>query len=164
MVALNATHVLMTGGFDGTRLLNQVFMFSSLTGEWTELPPMTEKRGGHSCGVVSGGTELVVAGGYISKSNSEILDLSTLIWRSGPALPSIRESSASVPYENSFLMVGGFMSGGILFEDILQYDADAESWITRPEKLDFGRDRAVAMMVPDEMVECKHKTIKDYIA
>ena len=81
----------------------------------------------------------------------EILDLNTNTWRSGlNPLPEALYAGASIPYEDSFLAVGGTLSNPSVESDkIYKYEPDTESWTTLPKTLDVGRGFAVAMLVPD---------------
>ena len=90
-------------------------------------------------------------GGYDSDI-TEILNFDTLTWRLGPSLPSAVNGGGFAPFEDSFVVAGGY---GDYFQDtIYQYDPANEVWITREEKLAHSRYFTAAAMVPDDMVEC----------
>ena len=81
---------------------------------------------------------------------SQIFNSTTLRWRQGPDLPFSIQSSATVQLEDTFLLVGaaGFRT------EILQFNPATETFIVRPEKLERGRDRAAAVLVPEEFLDC----------
>ena len=60
---------------------------------------------------------------------------------------------ASVPFEDTFLLVGGSSSEG-LSNKILEYAADSESWITREERLPRHESSMAVALVEDKIVDC----------
>ncbi len=52
----------------------------------------------------------MVAGGTVDGTSSEILDLATLEWRTGPQLPEDIRFMASFQYGDTFALAGGFSS------------------------------------------------------
>ena len=75
---------------------------------------MAGVRGKHGCGRVknsmTGKEEVVVAGGvgYHKLSTSEIYTVEDNAWRQGRPLPWALNGPASLPYEDSFLIMGGY--------------------------------------------------------
>ena len=78
--------------------------------------------------------------------------MDTLQWSAGPNLPRKCAYGVSVPFEDTFLVVGGYSS--VSLDQILQFDQETETWITRTEKLATGRHYFAAFMVPDNAVKC----------
>ena len=93
---------------------------------------------------------IVVAGGYTSeqKETCDILDLETLTWSTGPPPPGDICSSASVPYGNTFLKVGGYCSNVVM-----EFDGCAMDWIVRPETYEYSYDDPTAVLIEDSLFE-----------
>ena len=60
---------------------------------------------------------------------------------------------ASVPYGDSFLLVGGLDSDGYT-NKILEYAPDSESWITREETIPRNQTSMAVALVEDRIVDC----------
>lgn len=54
--------VVVIGGWDGSRVLDEVLMYNPLTKLWTKLPPMLERRNGCAASVLLDGRIIVVGG------------------------------------------------------------------------------------------------------
>ena len=87
----------------------------------------------------------VVAGGR-NDATSEILDLDTLTWRTGPSFPQVVDKSYGAQFGNTFVVV---YEGGIL-----EFDPENEAWINGPETLDTFRSEPAAIFVRDNIVSC----------
>ena len=105
-----------------------------------------------------GRPKIVVAGGEIGGSyhkTSEILDLQTLEWSSGPDLPVGLAAGGSVPYKKTFLIVGGDIQPENMNSNVIyEYDGILDAWITWDEVLATARQNLAAFLVPDEAVNC----------
>ena len=86
--------------------------------------------------------------------STEILDLDTMQWSAGPNLPGPRYDAASVPYKNTFLVVGGKDGGHAVQDTIFEFDPETGDWITRIEQMTLKRSLFAAFMVPDYAVNC----------
>ena len=67
---------------------------------------MKERRSSHSCNLYKG--EVVVMGGYDGSAylaSTEILNLTSLEWRRGPALPSPVDEGLSTVYQDTLYLV-----------------------------------------------------------
>lgn len=64
--------IYVCGGSDGSQVLNTVERFSAKEGAWSEVPPMTVPRLGHTCAVVNG--KLYALGGYDGKETLETFE------------------------------------------------------------------------------------------
>ena len=107
----------------------------------------------------NGRKKLIVTGGDSDPSSSttfisstEILDLTTMQWTWGVSLPNPFVAATSVPYKNTFLVVGGSYTTGVDYNTIYEYDPNTDNWFTRAETLTAGRSYAAAFLVPDEAV------------
>ena len=103
--------------------------------------------------IVTGGTDSEADGWNYLKS-TQILDLKSLQWTSGPDLPLIGAFGVAVPYKNTFLVVGGKDSGHAVQDTIFEFDPETGDWITRIEQMTLKRSLFAAFMVPDYAVNC----------
>ena len=157
-VRVNETHVVFFG--DGTAVRN-AYLFNKNTQSFSNLPSLNVARGDVVGGLVrgSGGKLKVVAAGGIDTSNAEmssceILDMDNPTgWTAGPLLPQPLQDAVSVPFGDTFLIVGGH-DNDVGSNNIYEYDNNMDSWITRPEKLTIGRYYPCALLVPDEVARC----------
>ena len=87
----------------------------------------------------------------------QIYDLDTGLWRMGEtALPTRLCLGIVVPYEDSFLIVGGDQQLGTerYTDEILQFIPDTESWLLRDERLSIGRYEHYAALVDGSDFNC----------
>lgn len=91
---------IITGGYDGGSVLNTVYQLVGNT--WTTLEGMKKARSFHSCEHYRG--QVVVMGGT-GGTSVEILDMSTLQWRTGPGLPSRVYLGLSTVYRDVLYLV-----------------------------------------------------------
>ena len=85
------------------------------TNDWSNGPRLSNKRYDHGCFSIKDNnmiTEIVVMGGYGSGylSSTEILDVNSMTWRTGPALPISVSSNKGVQSEVGPYL--GFSTGG----------------------------------------------------
>ena len=146
------------------------------------MAPMPRSRYAHSCGLVHHpefGPEIVAAGGYDGSSgvyldSVDIYTVNTDLWREGNMrtkydrsrklnyilitanlLPKTIGEAAVVPYDDSFLIVGGYNANDGYIQDIYQYDAANDEWIELEAKLKTPRSHHVALLVkPSLFPEC----------
>ena len=86
---------------------------------WEQKADMSDKRNIHACGRVtnptSGKEEVVVVHGATPSGNrvssTEIYTVEDDTWRIGTPLPHAISGAASLPYEDSFLILGGGRAG-----------------------------------------------------
>ena len=73
-------------------------------------------------------------------------------------LPNPFRSMASVPFGNSFLLIGGRSGDSydnyIFRQDILEFEPKSETWTIRANKLATGRTMMGATLVRDNIVNC----------
>ena len=134
---------------------------------------------GHGCGIVKSGTqgdELVIAGGGISPRTvsvsslfvfrcriifikwiyyKKIYNFGTSTWRQGTDLPLDVQYTASVPYGDSMLIVGGYdKTTNNYLNSIFEYDLVTETFVNRTETLSNQRQKLAAIVVEDSIVDC----------
>ena len=78
--------------------------------------------------------------------------MKSLKWTSGPDLPKTGVYGVSVPYKNTFLIVGGIFESSS--KSIYQFDPNSEGWIRRSEGLQTDKRAMAAFLVPDSAVNC----------
>ncbi len=101
--------------------------------------------------------DIVVAGGAHDGSvfiRSEIYNTETRVWREGPLLPEPIFDMASVQYEDSFLLVGGFGTVSGSLDTIYQYNQTSETWILRPERLSAPKYAMGAVLAQPSVADC----------
>ena len=89
------------------------------------------------CGVYTssdGSKHLVVAGGD-RDTESQIFDLDTMAWRTGPALPTAIKLARVLQDGDTFLILGGYNNVVKSMDTIIEFDPATESWISREETL-----------------------------
>ena len=176
MIRINESAVLFLGNYPQSK---NVYMFDVDLGRFERLPPLkiarTKPFAGvyqllignlkhidcyfHLAGLVTytnGLKKVVVAGGWGGQNiqSTEILNLETLEWESGPDLPNVMASSGeSVPFRNSFLIVGGYKGKNYL-DMIYEFDLDTDNWKLKPQRLKKGRLFFTAFLIPDDIAGC----------
>lgn len=99
------------------------------------------------------GTEGILVAGGTGLRKTYFLDLDTLTWHAKRDLPTDIEFGMSVPFKDSFLLVGGTGSQGIR-DTIYYYDSSANQWDLMSPKMDHKRETFAAFLVPDEYANC----------
>merc|ERR1712098_29687 len=85
LISINQTHYLLTGGYTGPgSYLTSAYLYSE-DGGFSKIEDMKTTRFHHGCSVINKST-VIVAGGFYT-SSSELLDMTTMTWSSGPELP-----------------------------------------------------------------------------
>ena len=151
------TQVIMTGGRilpSSNNLSNQTWLYDFFLEEWARLPDFQLARKEHMTGLVQGtdGSKyLVLTGGYDEDYNStlstEVYSLANQTWSAGPDLPQTVRRAETLPYEWSFLMVGGFLNN-TMSDRILYFDPVVFDWVILPDRLSTPRTSFVSMIVP----------------
>lgn len=116
---------------------------------WTDLPDMENVRHNPACFRING--DVIVAGGdHPSYTSVEIFSLTTLEWREGANFPDKGIQLAStVPYRDTFLVVGGRDSAEKNLDTIYQFDPSTYRFVKRSERLQTARSRHVTIPVPE---------------
>lgn len=103
---------------------------------------------------------IVVAGGEYTNTTS-IFNLAGSSWSSGPTLPVIDSLcfGAVVPFDNSFLIVGGYSYGSNDKSDqdqILFFDVVASEWVIMEDSLTHSRHDTMALL-GSNIVSCSNE-------
>ena len=123
--------------------------------QWIPLPPMPTPRFYQQAGLVTypdGTKGILVAGGY-RETSVEFLNLDTLIWEPKQRLPKEISTAASVPYQDSFLIVGGDTFGS-RYDTIYYYNPGTDQWDLLNQTMIYERSIFAAFMVPDSYANC----------
>ena len=152
LVALGGGDLFVTGGLS-LEPSEKTYIFSSTSREWVEVADMPTGRYTLMCGLIETGgkQEVVAAGGFYFQYFDvvEIYSVDDNSWRTGHPLPRNIYGAFTVPYQDSFLMVGGGSdtpSIGFL-DTIYKYEADTDSWVLLDQKLSRQLIWTMAMMV-----------------
>ena len=152
LVRVNETHYLMIGGRTNGRTTDKVFFYDWPNQQWTEAQSMAVPRDLHSCALLTDTNSVIAMGGHINKdlSSSEIFDLGTETWSTGPELPggSIFAGSQAVPYMGSVLLFGGARKNDIRDQEFHQLDLMSMEWVKRPELMQKGRLDFIGFEIP----------------
>ena len=108
-----------------------------------------------------GSKEIVVTTGYEiyeTKNTTEILNLDTLTWRSGPEFPVDGNAfyGASAPYKDSFLAMSGYRRpdtpGGAWtkVDEVWYFDPSSDEWVLKEGRLETPREHFIALTIPDD--------------
>ena len=150
----NSTTILVIGGIYAP---TDIFVFNSVTMEWTTAAKLNFAREDHYCAMISSSNQSqakipLVIGGSAQKSTEFSLDLSS--WALGPALPYFIKGTAVVSDGNGgVVMVGGQVNSALL--DTLLYLRHAQShWEEMSIKLKTPKAYVTAIYLPDVAVNC----------
>ena len=136
-------------------------MFTNIlrnTMEWSSLPSIPTGRQDCEAGFVTypdGSSGIMVAGGNANSNevSVEFLNLDTLIWEPKQSLPVDIAWGASVPYKDSFLIVGGKSDLYSYLDTISYYNPTLDEW-ELVGQMDYEREYVAAFMVPDSYANC----------
>lgn len=135
----------------------EMYKYDIKRDEWEDTNhPMKETRYGHSCLLLN--KEIFVAGGNLRKT-TEIFDLQSKTWRSGPDLPKEIYYSQLVKAQPSSQYAAFFIGGGKwdgnnwnAISEIFGLTKNYESF-KKIGNLKTARQSHVAMVLSDEMVK-----------
>ena len=130
------------GGYDrNSNHLNSVTSYNCTTNEWTEHPPLLEKRIGCAAAVLNQ-HEFVVVGGYTrykNKNKSTLLyNTKTKSWTRLPDLKKRREWPACVCVDKNVYAIGGYNDDDDKHEDsieVLDLSVSQPSWTILPTRM-----------------------------
>lgn len=156
MAAINSTHAVMVGGYTPS---DKVYLFNSLDGSWTSdafptLPfAMSQTHIGIVTSSIDGSKSIVIAGG-VGLDDTLVHELSdmALPWRPAGNLPNKLYLGETVPFGDTFMIVGGYSDGGV--DTLLEFDLILDTWTVRTERLSQGKFQSAAFFVPDSFVQC----------
>jgi hypothetical protein len=90
-------------------------------------------------------------------SSVEILDEGSNEWRTGPELPFRMDDSQMVEDRNGgVVLIGGQSSSFVKLDTLYQLPHGGQDavWTKMEQKMDTGRFRHTAFLVPDILVDC----------
>jgi hypothetical protein len=168
-VLVNSSTLMVIGGHQNHKSSNKTYFFNTENEIWTEGPQLKNQRYSHSCGTIrknhqSQEFSVLVAGGNGGDDNLlssvEILDPGSKEWRKGPDLPfGINFAQMIADQNGGVVLVGGrkgnypdFKSLDTLYQ--LPHGGEDAEWFEMEQKLKIGRERHVAFLVPDSLVDC----------
>ena len=165
VAALSQTQFIVAGGKtnqQGPNInnLRNTDMYDLETNTWTTLPDIPTEFNFAQCGIAQAadgsGPELVIAGGVDLNLKTYIYNVQSMTWRQGKDLPIPIKGGASVPYDDSFLIVGGETNDWTprAVNSIYYYNSMGEEWLLRPEKLGEANRYLAAVMVAEDAVNC----------
>lgn len=119
---------------------NDVASIDPQTSEWTELPPLPERRSSHDAAVV--GDAIYVVGGWAMSGPDQTqwhttawkLDLKQqpLYWQPIAAPPFQRRALAAAAHDNKLYVIGGMDQDGGPTTDVAVYDPASDKWMDGP--------------------------------
>jgi hypothetical protein len=165
MVTVNSTTVMVIGGWQNGQISGKTFYFTLGEKRWTEGPELKNKRGYHSCGKIrrnkdSQEMSIIVAGGFDGSSrlsSVEILDEGSNEWQAGPELPfGFALSQMVEEQKGGVVLIGGESSSVGKLDTLFQlpHGGNEAVWTKIEQKMNTGRFRHTAFLVPDNIVDC----------
>ncbi|MCU0344752.1 MAG: T9SS type A sorting domain-containing protein [Ignavibacteriaceae bacterium] len=115
---------------------NEVYMFNTYNGEWTQKNPMPTDRCNLSCSLID--NKIYVVGGmhyinnvpdYNGLKKIEVYDLATETWSTLPDMPTYRWGLSIVAFDNKIYVFGG-RSLSIRHTALDVFDPQDSSWTT----------------------------------
>lgn len=97
------------------------------------------------------GTQGILVTAGSDDVSSHFLNLETLLWEPKADFPYIVDRAPSVPFQDSFLVVGGYSAAYI--RTIHFYDTAADEW-KGIANMEEGKRYTAALMVPDSFANC----------
>ena len=105
--------------------------------------------------VHSNGTKEIVVMGGISSSATQILDLDKLTWTMGGNFSDGKlYAGSSIPYGNTFLVVGGYIAGPGEQNSIWEYEVDTGNWKKLDQEMMTERSNFAATLVHQNSYKC----------
>ena len=127
---------------------NFAWIYNFYENEWTRLPNSLNMHSGPACGLLKNSTSkyIVLAGGY-RMSTTEILNLESKTWTTGPDIGTdlYGGSMVSVSDGEELLLIGGYSNKALT--QILRINSSMVSWETAGS-LNDARFNSVATAVP----------------
>ena len=169
MLLLNSTSIIMIGGYTGYHsyeYLSETHIFNTQTNKWTQGPSLKIPRSTHTCAKIkqeddSNKFAIIVVGGFSfhHRVSVEILDEGASKWMQGPNLPfSIGGASIVEDKNGGVILIGGYNILKHHYLDTLFHLPHARGeWKQMPQKLKMARNYAIALLVPDDITNCKER-------
>ena len=147
MSKINDTHLFIAGGCNH----NMAYLVNTAQEDFifTPLPPMNEGRRLAACGTIINPPSseaakedklLIVAGGYDSRTISEIFSMIKNKWMVGPSLPrAFADGGYFSDEQHSLMMVGGRDEYDSPRSDVMEYEEQLNMFQTLPGTLNIPR-------------------------
>ena len=91
-------------------------------------------------------------GGFDNRSwlsTVEVYDVASNTWTDGVNLPLPLYGAAAIPFEDTFLVIGGRSNSTFFNDKVYRYNRQDSTWMEMPElRLSEGKYGIVAMWVP----------------
>ena len=101
----------------------------------------------------NGDQGILVAGGRYSETSVEFLNLDTQTWEPKQSLPYDIYYGSLVPFQDSFLIVGGYSNEMGYLDTVFYYNPALDQWDVI-KTMDYERTLFAAYMVPDSFANC----------
>merc|ERR1712062_313092 len=164
------TTVVLSGGYHyGFAITNSIWKYYLILEEWGEIIPMKIGRAQHSCVVLedsrSNQKKLVVAGGTVvgfsGTKSVEIYNFHTKTWTNGPFLPLAISLSQLIPdgINGGCILVAGraiMNSQTERLTSVMHLSSESRDWKILGRHLKIGRDSHVAMLIPENLIQCSN--------
>ena len=156
---INDFQAMIIGGFYN---LDPPYLYDFQQEAWTVLPNLMQPRGMAGCATFEeqGQVKVIVSGGTINGqvfSSTEILDVQSWTWRTGPELPQTLYKHSMVTQNNQVYVIGGETKQG--YQSTIYRMECSEllecHWQELTQKIQTPRCQFTAMLVPDELAKCE---------
>ena len=158
-LTLDASYILILGGYNGTAYINSFHMLDWKSADWIPMPDTPFTLGNDVCGIIEhseNGQELVIM--QHGNTPSQIFNFGDNTWREGPTMGEpISYEEASVQMNHNFVTLGGRLNNNAAAnntDSVYEFDEEGYRWVTKAATLQTKRQGAVAIAVPDELVDC----------
>jgi hypothetical protein len=140
---LPSGEVLITGGYNGSRILASVEVFEPAVGAWSSAPSLNIARARHTATLLPDGRVLVAGGAGengVALATAELFDPPTRTWALQPPMSMDREGHTGTLLRNgSVLLAGGHDSRGAAMTSTETYDPFSatfahSAWLAMPRR------------------------------
>ena len=166
MVKVNHSHLFVAGGEgEGKRLLATAYLIDIEQSHWVPIEQdLAHERSGHVCGLAmdeEAEKHIVIAGGIVLL-DVEMLNLATMRWRPGPALPHEMNWAASIQIGHRMYISGGEHIGycsksHLCFssEDIYEINLEQSVWKAHEQTMKLPRSNHILLFIHDNLDLCQ---------
>jgi hypothetical protein len=164
IVALNATRFFVSIGSSVNYDMKNTYFVDIDKNTLFAAPQMPNKRVYAGCskikGTLTGVYNVIVVGGLNATYNGAftqtlILDLKTLIWRTGPQFPyGVYGSQLVEHYDGGVVVIGGRNHLGTYTKELYYLKTEESGWVLLPQKISIGRMWHMAFLLPSTFVNC----------
>jgi hypothetical protein len=155
MTQLNSTSII-------TILGQRTFILQDIYKGWVDGPLLNYDRYGQSCGRIRKNKtnfefSIIVVGGNNGTvmTSTEIFDVGTSIWHTGPDLPfGIYVAEFIEDSLGGVILIGGRSETDLYVDSLFRLDNAGAHWEKLPQKLSSGRQWHAAFLIPDHLTNC----------